>query len=237
MSKRKTGGETVVIWSSSDFLTSSDSGKIGGKKRRKMHQERQETPKTTTTPDDATAAALLAWRGPMTIQLKSRASVAAEKRTHTHDDGKRKSDVVAESLSMTVGNAENLVLFGDATLETYFLTPSETEALENRQRQFEKKHGEAPSVVKLHWRRRDGASLLGMRNTGQYVVESSLAEPQQCAVLGKKLWIGATSGLEKISLQNVTGKQFLCVVPQFKGVARLSVQGVGSGANALKIAK
>jgi len=175
----------------------------------------------------------------MTITMKAASSVKKESKT---------SATTAESLSTTVGDADNLVFFGDSLLHSHLLTADERKLLDERERKFQKKFSEKPAVVKLQWRDRDGASLLGMRachssggtSGAKFVIESAKTAPQHCTLrkADSALWLGAASNLEKIALKTVKGDKdnLLCVVPEYKGVARLSVQGVGSGAHALRVA-
>lgn len=164
------------------------------------------------------------WRGRMTVVCKSSKSIV--KNT-------KKSQLVAESLSLTVGENDNLVIFDDALLKSYLLTQEESQLLDERTAKFESSFKEQPTILKLSWKDRDGASLLGVKIKERDFSISSSKSDAQTFTLGKKsqrLWIASTSSCEKIALSATKGTQFLSMIPQFKGIVRVSVSGEISGA-------
>lgn len=213
----------------SDFLTpqvSKNLKKVGVKRKTndKAHETNKKSKKDTT------------WRGTMSIQLKSANSIKEDaKKEKVEKEKKPKSNVVNESLSTTVGTEDNLLFF-DATLWPFLLTTEEVRSLKDRIAKFEKKYNDSPSVLKLSWKDRDGATLLGMSVNSSVTVESNGTEAQQCKV-GKnsEVWLATGLSLEKIAVDNIKGEKFTCAVPKFKGLVRLTINGVGSGANGLQI--
>ena len=199
-----------------DFLTKS-------KKRKPATESSSKKKKKTGSDED--------WRGRMTIVLKSPLSA-------TKNDSK-KSNLVKESVSTVVsGEDDNFLLFDDTILYSRLLSAEEIDLLDSRVSQFEKANKEMPVITKLVWRDRDGASLLAKLIDGQkeFQVSSGKTEPQTCTVgkSSKRLWLASASSLEKIALANTKGSDMKCIIPKFKGIVRISVNGEISGALKVK---
>lgn len=209
-----------ITFKTDDFLTPKVS------KKRKLPEEKGTSKRQKNT----------SWRGTMSVQLKSANSINSEFKKKTDKLVKQKSTVVNESLSSTVGDADNLLFFNSA-IQPSFLTAAEIDTLNDRIGKFKKAYNELPSIVKLYWKDRDGAFLLGMRAKSEVKIESNATSPQTCNVAEKDeiIWMSSAASLEKISIDNIKGNKFCCVVPNYKGVIRVTINNTGSGANGLQI--
>lgn len=169
------------------------------------------------------------WRGKMQITLKSPASVAKE------SDKKTK---IASSVSLSIGSDQDLVLMADELLQSHVLSVDERSQLESKISEFEGQ----PKALKLHWRDRH-ASVIGtfVPATKKELTLSSARNEPYSITLGsgnRIVWLGSKEGLQNLALTDIKGTKsqgLLCVLPGYKGVARVSANGTVSGGQSLKL--
>ena len=208
--------------------------KSGNKPQAKKAKTVKAEPASSTTDGAASE-----WRGRMQVSMKSKKSVAA---LQAKKGAKSASKVVAESLSTTIGANDDLLLLSDSLLRSHILTAAESSLLQERANKFVAQHKEPASVFKLQWRDRAGATLVGVRASKKgatFDVQSARIEPYQCSLSDGDdlLWLASKSSLEKLALGDIKGNRdsLLCVLPKYKGIVRVTTDGMVGGAQALKI--
>ncbi len=222
----------AVSFSSSDFLSKSQQKK--GTKRKAETVKTKKTPVATPKKPVAKKAKKSivsdATRGHMILFCKSKASVAAELK-QKEEKSKAANTKVSEptaamtTLSITVSSGDTLLVLDGDVVKSRLLTEEENNQIKSKQTFAKKKYGEEPTIYKLQWRDRDGASLLGLfvSKKTTFNLTSKFTETQSFTVK-ESVWLASKESIGNISLADINGKtDILALVPDYKGVVRLSL--------------
>ena len=120
---------------------------------------------------------------------------------------------------------------------SHLLTEQEKKELETKKTFAKKKYGDEPRIFKLQWRDRDSATLIGIvvEKKTNFDLVSKLTEVQSFSV-SNSVWFASQESVADIALREIDGKKdLLAVVPDYKGVVRVSLDGDASGAFGLTL--
>jgi len=232
--------KTLPIWNADDFLTARKQvvRPLGrGRKRTAQRQTRSSTTKTKrpkTTDDNGSEA-----HRSVCVTLKSPASVLHRDMQHQ----KKMSKTVAESLSMSVGAKDKLILLDDDLLRSHILQDSEQNALDKALREFRRENQEKAVIAKLQFKMPGATNILGVkaRRKGiKLAISSELNEEYRTKLSSESgfFWLAAESSLAKLALHNLRGDTesgLLCALPNYSGVVRVKIDGTAAGAQKLLV--
>ena len=225
--------KSSVSFSSKDFLSESVPKKVT--KKRKLPAKDasaivSKKPKKSVQGNET--------RGHMTIFFKSNASVEKDlKERKEKNKDAAEPTAAAKSLSVTVKDGETLLAIDGDVVMSHLLTEQEKKELETKKTFAKKKYGDEPRIFKLQWRDRDSATLIGIvvEKKTNFDLVSKLTEVQSFSV-SNSVWFASQESVADIALREIDGKKdLLAVVPDYKGVVRVSLDGDASGAFGLTL--